>query len=453
MRVRSFNHRVAAPVLAAALGVTSGVRVAGAADGQPTQRELLEQINALKAQVDRLQATEEARQDKLTAAEVDATVERVLGDAERRSQLLQVQGFTAGYDKGFLIQSEDKRFLLKPGIQTQFRYVANYYDTDDNNHEDGFEVRRLRLRFDGNVFSPDLTYSFQWDTNRSGGAVTLLDAWLQYRFAPSLAVRFGQFKESVFHERDVSGFSQLAVERSLADAILGGANTDRVQGVSLIYGGGKDDAIRAEVAYHDGANSRNTDFRDANADFGVGGRFEYKAFGDWADYRDLTAKAGKANLLVFGVGADFTQAFDADVLRSTADVQFEAADKLVVYAAAHANYSDLNDPDDETADDSTDDYGALVQAGYLLTDKLELFGRYDIVQLDQPAEGGDDTFSEVTAGVNYYLGDKGSYLHKAKISLDVTYLPDGSPAAQTAQGVVAGEEEQIVFRGQFQLIL
>ena len=455
MSVRRF-HRVA-PLMAATLGVVGTVgssnlaRAAGDPQ-QPTQRELLEQINTLKAQVERLEATQGAQAEKLTAREANDAVDRVLSDADRRSQLLQVQGFTAGYDKGFVIQSEDKSFVLKPGIQTQFRYVGNYGGGDDNNNnEDGFEVRRLRLRFDGNVFTKDLTYQFQWDTNRSGGAVTLLDAWFQYRFAPAWAVRLGQFKESVFHERDVSGFSQLAVERSLADAILGGANTDRVQGVSLIYGGCDKDALRAEVAYHDGANSRNTDFRDANADFGVGGRIEYKAFGQWADYKDLTAKAGKENLLVFGAGADFTQAFEVDVLRTTADVQFETANKLALYGALHANFSDVNDPDDEIDEDSPTDYGALAQVGYLLTEQLEAFGRYDIVQRDS-AEG-DDTFSEITAGINYYLGDKGNAVHKAKLSADVTYLPDGSPSAQTAQGALAGEEDQIIFRGQFQLIL
>jgi hypothetical protein len=449
VRVHSI-HRAAA-LAAAVLGVTGFGSAATAAGDEPSQRELLEQINRLKAQVERLEATQQQREAP-SADEVGRTVESVLTDADRRSEFLQVQGFTAGYDKGFVIQSEDKSFVLRPGIQTQFRWVGNYGDADDaNNNEDGFEVRRLRLRFDGNAFSKDLTYQFQWDTNRAGGNVQLLDAWFQYRFAPQWAVRLGQFKESVFHERDVSGFSQLAVERSLNDALLGGANTDRVQGVSLIYGGGEDDALRAEVAYHDGANSRNTDFRDANADFGVGGRAEYKALGQWADYKDFTAKAGKADLLVFGAGADFTQAFTADVLRTTADVQYETAGKLSLYGALHANLSDINDPDDEVAEDSPTDYGALAQVGYLLTDQLEAFGRYGITQLDDAA--GDDTFSEITTGVNYYLGEKGNAVHKAKLSLDLTYLPDGSPSAQTSQGALAGEEDQFIVRGQFQLIL
>ena len=110
------------------------------------------------------------------------------------------------------------------------------HDGDDDNFQNGFEVRRARFRFDGNVFSPKFTYSFVWDTNRANGNVALLDAWGQYAFAKEWAVKAGQFKESVFHERDVSGYQQLAVDRSLNDALLGGNLTDRVQGVALVYG-------------------------------------------------------------------------------------------------------------------------------------------------------------------------------------------------------------------------
>src|SRR5687767_5220913 len=146
------SKRAIPAIVAGSLGL--GSVAAYAAEEQPSQRELMEQINALKAQVERLEATQDSR-GQANAKEVGATVDSVLRDADRRSQLLQAQGFTAGYDKGFVIQSEDKSFVLKPGIQTQFRYVANYNDADDNNHEDGFEVRRLRLRFDGNVFTKD----------------------------------------------------------------------------------------------------------------------------------------------------------------------------------------------------------------------------------------------------------------------------------------------------------
>ena len=117
------SKRAIPVIVAGSLGLCGAAR---AAEEQPTQQELMEQINALKAQVERLQTTQEAQQEKLTAREVDATLESVLGDADRRSQFLQSSGFTAGYSKGkFLIQDEAGDFVLNPNLQLQVRYVYN----------------------------------------------------------------------------------------------------------------------------------------------------------------------------------------------------------------------------------------------------------------------------------------------------------------------------------------
>ena len=430
---------------------------------EKSRREHLleQQLQALQARVNVLEAQRHPAQGAAaaTSAAAAADVAQVLDDAERRSNPLYgaAGGVTAGYDKKFFIKSDDGNFLLKPQLQFQFRHVSNYeqdarHQGEEDSFESGFEARRTRFRFDGNAFTPKLTYSFVWDTSRTNGAVSLLDAWVQYGFAEKWAVRVGQFKESVFHERDVSGFSQLAVERSLVDALLGGNITDRVQGVSLIYGGGKDDNVRAEVAIHDGANSRNTNFQDGATHWGAGGRFEYKVFGDWANYRDFTAKNNKEDLLVVGAGAEYTDRDGADVLLPTADVQYELADRLIVYGAVHGAYTD---PHSGTDDPTRFDFGVLGQVGYLLNKKWEVFGRYDVVALDDEAidEGNEDTFHEITTGVNYYLGPDGSYLHKAKFSLDVTYLPNGAPSDQTQAGILAGEGDEIVLRAQFQLQL
>ena len=101
------------------------------------------------------------------------------------------------------------------------------------------------------------------------------------------------------------------------------------------------------------------------------------------------------------------------------------------------------------------DWGALAQVGYLLNSKWEVFGRYDVVLLDDEAleDGDEETFHEVTAGVNYYLGPDGSHLHRAKLTADVTYLPNGAPSDQTQSGVLAGEGDQFIVRAQFQLQL
>jgi hypothetical protein len=71
--------------------------------------------------------------------------------------------------------------------------------------------------------------------------------------------------------------------------------------------------------------------------------------------------------------------------------------------------------------------------------------------LDEDFVTGEDTIHEFTAGVNYYLGWDGAFGHRAKITVDVVYLPNGSPNDQTGLGVLAGTEDQFVLRGQFQL--
>jgi hypothetical protein len=437
----------------------AGVSIAGATlparAADPSYEELRHQVQQLQTRLDQL----EAQQAQPSAAQVDATVERVLRDADRRSQLLATDGgFTAGYDKGFFIKSTDDKYVLRPGLLFQFRGIANTRDGNEDT-QTGFEVRRLRPRLDGNFLSQDLTYSFVFDVNRSGGSTSLLDAFVQYRFAPQWAVKAGQFRESWYHEGDVPDSSQLAVERSLVDAILGGSQVDRVQGVSLIYGGTKDDSFRAEVMIHDGANSKNTDFRDVqpgatasdppvySANFGTGARVEYKFFGDWANYKDFTAKGDKQDLLVVGAGYDWTENGDTDVIRTTADAQYENANGWNLYGALNGVC---------TNNDSSHrfDWGALVQAGYLIRPAWEIFGRYDVVSLDNDFVSGENTFNEFAIGVNYYLGENGSALHRGKFTFDVLVLPDGAPSNQTGTDVLSNSGEcEIVFRGQFQLLL
>lgn len=414
---------------------------------KPSYEDLQKRVEQLES---RLQTVETKDKDLAAAREVDATIAAIEKDAARRSQLLAEGGATAGYDRGFFIKSEDGNFLLKPAAVFQFRGVLNSADSDDGSETtSGFEIRRARFRFDGNVISPDLTYSVVWDSNRQGGGVTLLDAWAAYKITPELSVKVGQFKESWSHEKDVSFTNLLTVDRTLVDSVIGGNLTDRVQGVSVNYGGTKNTPFRAEVALHDGANSKNTDFRDFvgttpnPANFGAGGRFEYKVFGDWANYRDFTAKGSKEDLLIVGGGLDWTQRGSLDTTIAGVDAQYETNWGLTVFAAAIGNFAN-------TGAGNRSDYGFVGQVGYLIDPVWEVFGRYDVLLLDDNF-AADDTYNEITVGVNYYLGKDGSAGHRAKITVDATWLPDGAPSNQTGIGVLAGDEDQFVLRAQFQL--
>src|SRR5687767_11358191 len=131
--IHAMRRRRVPAVVAAALGLgglsASGAGAASTAGtGNETSRqELMAELKALRARVEQLEAAQDRQADNLNAAEVDATVDSVLRDADDRSQLLQAQGFTAGYNKGkFTIQSEDGNFVLSPSFQLQARYVYNY---------------------------------------------------------------------------------------------------------------------------------------------------------------------------------------------------------------------------------------------------------------------------------------------------------------------------------------
>ena len=463
------SKRAIPVIVAGTLGL--GGAAYAAEEQQPSQRELMEQINALKAQVERLQETQQAQQDKLTAREVDDTLARVLEDADRRSQLMQASGFTAGYSKGkFLIQSEDGRFVLNPNLQLQVRYVANYREEDADNEidgrtdtESGLELRRTKFSFDGNAWEK-LKFQFQWATSRSGGGVSLEAANVNYKFAEAFGVKFGQYKDPTFHEEITSSKRQLAVDRSMANEYLAGGVTDYIQGIALTWDDGKDGLpLRGEIGYSDGPNSDNTPFLDAGGsgrygvaepNYGAYGRLEYLAFGDFKQYDDFTALGNTQPLLVLGGGAFYTEAGDGTAIFHTADAQFEV-DRLTLYAAYYGVYAEAGEADDEDDEDeggegSIYDMGGVAQAGYLLTDKLELFGRYSLVALDAAADDEEDNFHEITTGVNYYFAG-----HSAKFTADVTWLPDGAPQNDTGIGHLDpdADEEQFVFRGQFQLLL
>jgi hypothetical protein len=455
---------------AAAEDVAAPAAAPAEATTAPTREQMLEEIRALRERVDRLTEAQ-AGGARAERAEVDGTADAVLRDADRRSQLLQAQGFTAGYTNGkFLIQSEDGSFVLNPNFQFQFRAVANHAEDaqadGDDETESGLEIRRMKFSFDGNAFTKDLAYKFQWAVNRNNGNTVLEDAWVRYKFADRWFVRGGQFVEPLFHEQLTSSRRMQAVERSLLNETLGTGGESYVQGVSLFYDDGN--ALRAEVAYHDGVQNVNTSFVDGggtallgivNPDFGVAGRAEYKLMGDWKQYDDFTAMGNKTDLLVVGAGADYTEAGDASVLFHTFDVQWEpqAVNGLSLYAAYVGVYRDFGDPGG--LDASPYDFGFLVQGGYMLSPRVEVFGRYDYINLDGDAPGtlgiaaadaGSDDLHEFTVGMNYFL--KG---HAAKFTVDLTWLPNGSPVGASSAGIVgqASDDDQFVLRGQFQLLL
>jgi len=425
---------------------------------EPSNEQLKKEVEQLRAAVKELQAQRVT--PTFSARDVDATVDSVVHDADRRSQLLaQDTSFMAGWDNGFKIRSADGNFLLHPWFQFQFRNVTNYrQDAKQNGQGDdfqnGFELRRMKFGFDGNVFSPDLTYTFLWATNRHSGVPELEDGWVKYKFADGLAVKAGQIKNPLDHEQIVSSKYQLAVERTLvAGTFVNG--DDYVQGVSLVMDHGG--AVRGEVAFTDGIRSQNQNFQDfpsttsgnsPNSDWGAAGRVEYKLMGDWKDYDHFTAMGTKKDLLVLGGGADYTEAGHTGGLTHVADVQYTMASGLSLYGAYLGRYVARNSA---AADADTYDSTVRVFASYMLNPKLEPFVQYQYIHFDSAATpaGTENTVHDITVGLNYYLQGQ-----NAKFTVDASYLPNGTPVSDDSSGVLANNgKNEFVIRAQFQLLL
>lgn len=473
--MRSFTGAQRVPIVVAAAAVALISPLARAE--KPSYEELEAKVAALSADVQQLKS--EVRTPP-SAAAVDDTVRRVLEDANRRSQFLSDSGpVNAGYDNGFFIKSDDGNFSLRPSVYFQGRYAAAYREegkrSGGNDTQNGFEIRRLRPALTGNVLSPDLTYFFQWETQNgnatstrttsnggtvtdqtvAGGSLFLLDAIFTYRLNPDWYLKGGQFTDPINHETLIGPARQLAAELSLVDQYLSVARINRVQGLGVIYGNYGKAPLNAELVVHDGGNTQNTTFVNEDAaglvtDFGVSGRTEYKIFGDWKNYRDFTAKGTKEDLLVVGAGGDITQGDNRTSYIGNVDAQYESSNGIGLYAAYLADYYDLRNV---IGEDSRLDQGFVAQAGYLFTSSWEVFGRYDILFLDKDfvAAGATDQVQEITVGLNWYLGKGGSAGHRAKVTFDVGYLPDGAPAGLTGLNILPSQEAELVGRAQFQL--
>lgn len=432
-------------ILSAVAVVTAGFLSSGARADDSAR------IAALEAKIAQL----EANQSKADIAIAQsAAIDRSIADAETKGRFMMADGFTSGWDKGFVLGSADGTYTFKPFVEFQFRNITNYTDESsdgDDNFENGFEIRRLKFGVRGNLFNEDFTYLFRIQTDRSTGDLSPDYAYAQYKFADDWAFRFGQFKLNWTHEETTADTKQLAAERSLLNQLAGGTQTAYVQGVSLLYGS-NDNPLRGELQFTDGDSSSNTNFTDQfdgpgeYQNFGLAARVEYKFSGDWDAYGDFTARKTEADLLVVGGGADWAQGGDGDVFRFTGDIQWENTAGLGAYGAVI--YTDVEgDSGDVELDQSI---GGLAQVGYLLPNAKdwEVFGRYDVLVLDEDV-GDEDTFHEFTVGVNKYY-----YGHNAKLTLDAGYYPNGTFESAGGLGLNSGAtEDQIVVRAQFQLVL
>ena len=236
----------------------------------------------------------------------------------------------------------------------------------------------------------------------TGGVPVLEEAWAKYRFeGTDIYIRGGQIKDPLAHEQIMSSKYQMSVERSLQDDIF--FNGDAfVQGAAIGIAD-KNLPIRAEVAYTDGLKSSNTNFQDqpGNADiktnWGAAARVEYKVMGDWSAYDQFTSLRDKNDLLVFGLGGDYTELGHNDQMVFTADAQYATTWGLSLYADYAGRYTQ------GTLHGSGYEPSVMGQVSYLIANQWEPFGRYEYMAFDKVV----DALTGIAAKSNNIQGNHG----------------------------------------------
>lgn len=449
----------------------AGVGFAGTGD---TNSEALAEIAKLKAELAELKAQQgDNWLTEQRSAEIRSLVQDVLADADTRASL-QSTGMTAGWDKGFFLASPDGNFRLRIKGQIQFRYVLNYRDLPSNVTDQGqdrwtkgFENRRTKLTFEGNIFDQTWLYKVQAAFNRGNlddagvqqedsGAAQLQDAWIQKDFENGLYLRFGQYKPPFLREELVNSARQLAVERSLVNERY---NQDYSQGVSL---GFESDMFRVEGMFSDGIGDtgnvwgrsfQNSPWQETTTEYAFTARAEFLAAGEWKQFDDFTSWNGEPFGLMIGAAVNWQRAeFGTNdplgpfgqQLGATVDASVEFGGANLYGAFVWAN-PDLDG--EGTAGGDRDELAFIVQGGFMLVpDTFEIFGRYEWADPDT----GENDLNLLTAGVNWYFAK-----NAAKFTADVGFSLedfDSSYANSGAGWLVGFNETQIVLRAQFQLL-
>jgi hypothetical protein len=466
----------------AALAATVFTGAAMATTGDATTAELQAQIERMQKSMEQLSSENQANKQALhannqelaalksqngekwlteeRASQIRGMVQEVMSDADTRASL-QSTAATSGYNNGFFIASPDGNFRLQVNGQVQLRYAYSRlsnagWDTtaplgSNTKTRDtrGFEIRRAKLSFSGNVVDPSWQYKVtlaylppndqvgsllksSYTTNVGDGSVgngssstaNLEDAYILKDFGNGISLTMGQFKSPFLREELVSSKYQLAVERSIVNQLFSTGWTD---GIMLTA---QNDNLMGMISFNNGGNNANfaTNNSGSTGTFtGVGfgngawsqyaftGRMQWLALGNWNQFNSLSSARGDTQGLLLGAGFNWQHGgnqnvpippffplvgggvsnIDAGFLTYTVDASWDFGGANL-YGAFTGNLTGSLPNLGAGNGSAIQSYGVIVQGGYFLTDDMEAFGRYE--WYETASQGGNQMVAPGTQG-------------------------------------------------------
>lgn len=344
------------------------------------------------------------------------------------------------FKNGLGIASPDSAFTMNIRFRIQnraaFTVAQEDEDTWDVSAVDA-RVRRMRLRFEGQVYDPRLTYLIQlsfsrgdMDWDNSGVPNVLRDAMVFYKVSNKLNIALGQGKLPGNRQRVVSSGDQQFADRSIVNAAL---NIDRDFGFQFNYTEKTGDIyyiLRGAVSSGEGRNS-------AGSDKGLcyTGRLELLPFGLFdrrGDYfegdlaREKKPKLSLAGGLSFNDRSVRTGGQLGRDLYSPVDIQTAIFDGLFKYQgiALYGEYMQRGTPEFSPVTENSSGAkryvfageGMLAQASYLFKSNYEIAARYALTHPAASIHSLEPERTNYTLGVTKYLK-----AHRVKLQSDVTY--------------------------------
>jgi phosphate-selective porin OprO/OprP len=336
----------------------------------------------------------------------------------------------------------------------QIRYTYDDQDTTNfQNNKGSFRIRRFRSKWDGWIYTPNLTYELQvdWvgagvtDTTVGSQAGNLQDANLQYDFTggkKAFMLKAGQFKAPFGRQELTSSGNQEFVDRSIASVLFAPARQIGLQ----IGGQFGNSQVPDMITYAGGifnGNGINRTIND-NDKYEYVGRVMFSPFGNVGyseanlehyDFRVSVAGDYNNNNNIFFPpgGAD---PIGVDVVSEWgADIAIKALGGLFVYGEYYWRTID------NAASIGTPQTGATAQIGWLFGDHFEIAGRYSFTDLNTNRD--DRNIQEWRGAMSYYINK-----HFWKLTAD--YGVTENEALNGADGLPPRKNKE--FRMQAQLM-
>lgn len=287
-----------------------------------------------------------------------------------------------------------------------------------------FRIRRFKTKFDGWIYSKNLTYELQ--LNWPDSANVLEDANLDYDFTDGkrlLRLKAGQFKAPFSQQQLTSSGNQQLVDRSILDAFFVPARQIGAQVWGQVGPQAYPDFVDWRFGVFNG-NGRTVSAND-NDEFEYVGRVMISPWG--------SVGYSESNLEAYDLRVSFAGEYNnndtivqpASGARTGTDVEtFGAAVILKAFKSLFLYGQYFSGESETAAGVETDRDAWMIQGGWLLTPRWEIAGRW--VVLDPNTETDDNDQTEWRAGVSWYLNK-----HNWKIQADYGVTENEAAAPTT----------------------